>query len=228
MRMLTIPNRPEGSLTFTKRVSKLICAPGTHIYIDTSFLMWLTKIGSDSRQELIAWLGLNCEGRVHVPIWSAHEYLKHHVAGTIASEFTSKTKEVANVARTSYAYFRPFIDEPIGGWAEDPSSIRTQTRVTLNTLDSLVSKIGRWSKSYKDHAAEVISFINQCSIERTSLYEKFEDIERVGIRSFYRVDSAGISRSGKREIALPIITLRRRIVRRQQQIWRSDVLERDS
>ena len=163
-----------------KRLAKLISDQGTHIYIDASFLMWLTKIGSESRRELIEWLRTHCEGRVHVPIWSAHEYLKHHVAGTIVADLTKKTKDVAGVARRSYAYFRPFIDEPIGSGQEDSSAIRTQTRDTLSTLDKLVSKIGRWTKSYQRHAAEVISFINALTLDRTSIFEQLVNIEQAG------------------------------------------------
>jgi len=37
----------------------------------------MTKIGSPSRRELVEWLTANCAGRIHVPIWAAHEYLKH-------------------------------------------------------------------------------------------------------------------------------------------------------
>ena len=146
--------------------------------------MWLTKIGSESRRELMEWLRLNCEGRVHVPIWSAHEYLKHHVAGTIVAELTTKTKDVAGVARRSYAFFRPFIDEPTGSGSEDASSIRTQTRHTLSTLDTLVSKIRRWTKSYQKHAAEVISVINALTLERTSIYDQLANIEQTGSGRF--------------------------------------------
>ena len=197
MQVLTIPNRAEGSHAFSTRLSKLIRASDTHIYIDTSFLMWLTKIGSDSRRELLEWLRENCQGRVHVPIWSAHEYLKHHVAGTISSEFKRKTTEVADIARTSYAYLRPFIDDAIEGWTEAPSSIRTQTRATLNTLGSLMSKIGKWSRSYKDHAAEVIAFINEFAIEQTALYQQLQDIEQVGSARFIGSVPPGYRDQGK-------------------------------
>ena len=72
--VLTIPNVTEGSADFKGRLVALIREQSTHIYIDASFLMWMTKIGSRSRRELINWLQLHCPGRVHVPIWAAHEY----------------------------------------------------------------------------------------------------------------------------------------------------------
>ena len=184
MPILTIPNEVETSTAFTTRVAKLIRAQDTHIYIDTSFLMWLTKIGSASRRELIDWLKQNCKGRVHVPIWSAHEYLKHHVAGTIVAELTTKTREVTRIARRAYGYFRPFIDDSIGDGSEDPAAIRTLTRDTLNKLELLISKIGRWNKTYAKHASEVISFINARTVEQTSVYELLANIEQVGSGRF--------------------------------------------
>lgn len=178
--LLTIPSDTEGSAAFMARLAELIKADGTQIYIDTSFLMWMTKIGSASRQELISWLRTNCGGRVHVPIWAAHEYLKHHVAGTIVAELAEKTKEVADLVGRTYSYFRPFIDEPYGEGAEDPSTIRAATRGALNALDRLANTSRQWHKSYHKHADEVIDFINSASPETTTLYDYFPQLGTLG------------------------------------------------
>ena len=182
--ILTIPGETEGWADFKLRLTALFAAQGTHIYIDTSFLMWMTKIGSSSRRELIGWLQQNCPGRVHVPIWAAHEYLKHHVAKTIVTELTEKTNEVADLVGHTYSYFRPFIDEPFGEGVEDPPTIRSTVRAALNTLDRLAKISRRWKKSYQKHAAEVIAFINEVTPEQTSVYEHLEDITRSGAGRF--------------------------------------------
>ena len=182
--ILTIPSETEGSADFKQRLAALFAAQSTHIYIDTSFLMWMTKVGSRSRQELIGWIQQNCTGRVHVPIWAAHEYLKHHVAETIVKELTEKTKEVDGLVGHTYAYFRPFIDEPFGEGAEDPSTIRTAARAALNTLGRLATISRKWKKSYQRHAAEVIAFINEVTPEQTSVYEHLDDITRSGAGRF--------------------------------------------
>ncbi len=184
MPILKIPSDTETSSAFIQRLAALIRGQGTHIYIDTSFLMWMTKIGSDSRRELIDWLQKNCAGRVHVPIWAAHEYLKHHVAKTIRNELTRKTKEIERLVKRAYTDFRPFIDEPLGDGAEDPSAIRTETRITLNTLGRLASKIELWRKSYEKHASEVIAFINETAPKQTSVYDHLENIMQTGAGRF--------------------------------------------
>ena len=182
--ILTIPSETEGSAAFKQRLAALISARSTHIYIDTSFLMWMTKIGSNSRRELVGWLQQNCTGRVHVPIWAAHEYLKHHVAGTIVSELAAKTKEIAGLIGRTYTDFRPFIDEPFGEGAEDPLTIRADTRAALSVLKRLAVTSRQWKQSYQKHASEVIAFINEVTPEQTSVYEHLEDITQAGAGRF--------------------------------------------
>ena len=182
--VLTIPSVTESSSDFKERLVALISEQSTHIYIDASFLMWMTKIGSRSRRELISWLRLNCVGRVHVPIWAAHEYLRHHVAGTIVNELAKKTKEVADLVRRTYTYFRPFIDEPFGSGAKDPSNIRSDTRAALNTLNDLTTITRQWHKSYRKHASEVIAFINEVTPDQTSVYDHLENIPQSGSGRF--------------------------------------------
>ena len=179
MSILKIPSDTENSAAFRQRLAALIRTRSTHLYIDTSFLMWMTKVGSDSRRELIGWLQKSCAGRVHVPIWAAHEYLKHHVAGTITTELKEQTNEVSSRVHRAYTYFRPFLDEPLGQGAEAPSTIRAEARKTLGELDRLASKINKqWD--YKKHASEVISFINEVTPEQTSVYDHLENITQVG------------------------------------------------
>lgn len=175
--LLDIPSETESSAVFRTRLAELIRSPDTHIYVDTSFLMWLTKIGSSSRGELFTWLDTYCDGRVHVPIWSAHEYLKHHVAGTIISELTDKTNELADLVGRTYTYFRPFIDESYGDGAEDPSTIRAATRAALNSLGRLTAISRQWQGSYRKHSSEVIAFINARTPRKTTLYD---DLKHVG------------------------------------------------
>ena len=179
MSLLKIPSGTENSAVFRQRLVSLIRTRSTHLYIDTSFLMWMTKVGSDSRRELIDWLRKNCAGRVHVPIWAAHEYLKHHVAGTITTDLKKQTNEVSSRVRSAYTYFRPFLDEPLGQGAKAPSAVRAEARKTLDDLDSLASKINeQWD--YKKHASEVISFINEVTPEQTSVYDHLENVTQVG------------------------------------------------
>ncbi len=176
--ILTIPVSVENAADFRLRVANMLKCEGTHIYIDTSFLMWMTKIGLSSRKELKDWLQANCNERVHVPIWSAHEYLRHHVSGSIAQELVTKTREVQGVAGRSYAYFRPFLDSPLD--EGDPAEFRAEVRRALDAVREVANKIEKWNKSYKQNALDVISFINQLIVDQTSIYSELDNIEQVG------------------------------------------------
>ena len=50
--ILTIPSETEGSADFKQRLAALFAAQSTHIYIDTSFLMWMS---------VVAWIGAEME-----------------------------------------------------------------------------------------------------------------------------------------------------------------------
>ena len=183
--ILTIPSETEGSADFKQRLAALFAAQSTHIYIDTSFLMWMTKVGSRSRQELIGWIQRNCTGRVHVPIWAAHEYLKHHMAETIVKELTEKTKEVDGLVGHTYAYFRPFIDEPFGEGAEDPSTIPNRDPGGIEYARSLGHHKPKMEEIIPEACrTEVIAFINEVTPEQTSVYEHLDDITRSGAGRF--------------------------------------------
>ena len=182
--LLSIPIHVEQWNTFSERLGRLLREDTTHVYIDTSFLMWMTKIGSVSRKQLTDWFKINCDGRVHVPVWSAHEYLKHHVSETIVVELAQRTKEIRRIAARTYAYFRPFMDEPLGEGREDPMALRAEARVSLNALEDLAQNISKWTKSYQKHAWEVIGFINNTTPVHTTIFEQFEEIMTLGEARF--------------------------------------------
>ncbi len=79
-----IPITSETPDEFTSRVAGLLMAATTHVYFDTSFLMWLTTVGDEARTEFFRWADTLGE-RTHIPLWSMHEYHRHHRGGTLRS-----------------------------------------------------------------------------------------------------------------------------------------------
>lgn len=181
---IAIPTDPASSGSYKQRLAEALLETGTRIYIDTSFLMWMTKIGSTSRQQLLEWLRTTCGDRIHVPTWSAHEYLRHHTAGTIVTELKTKTDEVSGFVQRTYNYFRPFVDEPIGRGGENPASLRASTRDALNSLDRLVTVARQWDGAYPSHAKEIIGYINERALDVGELYANVENIELIGEARF--------------------------------------------
>lgn len=180
---LRIPTGCETSADFTSRALALFADPGTRVYVDTSFLMWLTKIGKASRTEFFSWLEKVCPGRVCVPVWSAHEYLRHHVSGTITDELTTRINEIADIAGKSYSYLRPFLDSPLSAGTTSDSQ-QASARNALNELQKLAQMAKQWHAQYADHANDVIAFINDRVPDRTDIFSSLNGIEALGSDRF--------------------------------------------
>lgn len=176
---LKIPTSDESSSEFTSRAQLLLSKSTTRVYVDTSFLMWMTKIGSTSRTQFVTWLAATCPGRVCVPVWSAHEYLRHHTSGTILDELSERLSEMSDVAGKSYTYLRPFLDTQL-----DPgTSLDSQqviARNALNELQKLSQMSKAWRSHYRLHANDVIEFINAHVSNRTDVFSLMDGIQSLG------------------------------------------------
>lgn len=173
---LHIPPSSRPWAEFADCIQSLLADNGTHVYVDTSFLMWLTKIGTPSRTQLFDWLTQAIPDRLHVPIWAAHEYLKHYTKRTVLKDFTTIRKEVQSLARGTYDRLRPFVDEPIGPREHDPATFRADIRKALNTLEELLQAAGGWTSEYERHTTEVLEFINGHTPNATSVYSELENV----------------------------------------------------
>ena len=173
---LFIPAAPRTWDSFFARIQSLFADEHAHVYIDTSFLMWLTKVGSQSRKELFDWFGDTLQGRLHVPIWTAHEYLTHHVKGTIVGDFAKLRNEIQSFAGRTYDQLRPFIDEPIGRHRRDPMTVRSDVRAALGTLNDLLEVAKSWNGNYEKHAQETIQFINALTPPNSSVYNDLRSV----------------------------------------------------
>lgn len=177
---LEIPVTSEDAATFKARIGTLLARPATHVYIDTSFLMWATKIGPASRGQLLDWLRAELGARAHVPTWAGHEYLRHHVSRTIVNDLVKRSQELSAMANGTFAYFRPFLDEPAIAFEEASDALRTSTRDAVNRLGRLVSAAAKWQQSYPVHAAEIIAYINETGLAVGALYDGFATITTEG------------------------------------------------
>lgn len=142
--------------------------------------MWATKIGPASRGELLEWLRTDLGDRAHVPTWSAHEYLRHHVAGTIVEELTKKSGEVSQLLGSTFSYFRPFLDDPALPAAEGWDRLRASTRDAINTLGRLAQAAKDWKRAYAAHAEQMIEYINERVLAVGSLLDDLPSIAAKG------------------------------------------------
>lgn len=177
---LSIPTRFEPAADYKARLGALLASEQTHLYIDTSFLMWSTKIGPAARGQMLDWLRNDVGARGHVPTWSAHEYLRHHVAGTIVEELTKRSGEVAQLAGSTFGYFRPFLDDPTLPAAEGWDKLRASTRTAVNALTRLAAAAKDWKKAYPSHAEQIIEYINERVLPVGGLFDDLSSIAGQG------------------------------------------------
>lgn len=177
---MDIPTKPETWPSFCHRLERMLSDPQTHAYIDTSFLMWLTQVGSESRNELFTWFRDTLSDRIHVPVWAAHEYIKHDVNQTVLKNFQKTHGEVSRITRNTYAEMRPYLDEPLGNAAQDPATLLASVHDTLNQLGDLLAQASKWPEHYERNSTEVLNFINESAPKDTTLYSNLAAVAENG------------------------------------------------
>jgi hypothetical protein len=86
---------------FLKDLIEALNSDKTYIYLDTSLLMWLIRLGANARNEFIAWCDNRAATTVRIPVWAAHELHRHLIAGTVGSNL----KKTIGDARAKYDDF---------------------------------------------------------------------------------------------------------------------------
>lgn len=182
--------RPKGSVpttfqlpvdgftpeAFAQHSYDLLRQRTTLIYFDTSFLMWMIRIGSAGRSQLISWLEEVCGDRLHVPVWSAHELYRHHVDRTIPKELREILNQLESSAKKAFNLVWPLLSEPIGG-APSAQSQRSNARSALSEIRGFVDHAGKWSATYDAHAVEVMNFVNRHALQGSEVFSRLDLIE---------------------------------------------------
>ena len=186
---------------FSDKAFALFADDATRIYIDTSFLMWLTKIGPKSFDQFNTWIKTTSDGRIHVPVWAAHEYANHHVAGTLAAELDAAAGELSAIAKSAYGKLRPFLDADLVA-GKSAESQQVQLRSTLSALAAAADHSRRWKNQYKDRTQAVMGFITDHSLQNTSVFDLMNAFPALGIARFDgRIPPGFQDRSKKQRIS---------------------------
>lgn len=177
-RPFLIPTRPQTPGEFIQDVRQELLSAKTHIYIDTSFLVWLTMLGKDARQEFIKWMDSVGRARFHIPAWAAHEFLRHHVQDLVGDGLAKIANKLSNTADETYSYLRPFLDAPVKGDPRNPEQIRTETREILVEVKRLAAWVSRWrGQHYPDHFNEVAMLVNDIGLPDVAIFNFMTDID---------------------------------------------------
>lgn len=110
---LSYPIEDDGqdASAFIKCAAAVLSDPTTLIYVDTSFLMWLTKGGRESRAQFLTWADALGD-RVHVPVWTYHEYYRHHTRNTMRSALAVEATKLLDAASRYATLAKDYADDP--------------------------------------------------------------------------------------------------------------------
>ena len=181
--MLTLPTRAEGADAFTTRLASVLANPTTRAYVDTSFLTWMTRIGSPARTELTRWLSGLCGPRLKVPVWAAHEYYRHHTQGTIVGDLNNQLEALERTVAGTYSLIWPLLDETLGGAPSAPAQ-QAQVRDILRDVRGIANLVRDWIPNYERHAREVIEFANAHALIDSRVPAYFETLDAVADARF--------------------------------------------
>src|ERR1700722_19763653 len=73
----------------------------TRVYLDTSLLIWLIRIGKEARDEFFDWCKGRAVGSIRIPVWAAHELHRHNLSQTVRRTAQSAVGDT----KTKYAEF---------------------------------------------------------------------------------------------------------------------------
>ena len=175
---LTIPTGRETVDGFITRLREMIASPKTHLYLDTSFLVWMTALGKEARGEFIGWIERVARGRVHVPVWSAHEYLRHHVQDLHGKTLGDIARDLNKVADDAFRTLRPYLDSQIADDPRPPPVVMSSARTSLIDIKRIANAVSKWRKNHYDvNAGEVIGLINRLGLRNPILLDWMTNIE---------------------------------------------------
>lgn len=150
---------PESSDAYLARLAALATDSGTHLYLDTSFLMLLAKLGPEARRQFLEWCGSIGSQRVHVPLWTAHEFFKHRLQDTVAKELATDISRFDTAAKQLYTSLQIYASDQLFGFE---NSGRLMVGEFLRTVQPLraILKLAAKSKATTLGVQEVAAFID--------------------------------------------------------------------
>jgi PIN like domain len=156
-------------------------AERTKLYLDTSVLIWLIRLGATARAEILAWFRNRPANTVWVPVWAGHELHRHILDNTArknlndaVSDLTAKyddfVRMVAERADDSVCITKGY---------QSRSSFITELELTSVRLDRLVKVAALDDKPLQVATKEVIDFANERMLS-TDLSPIVKKLDRSG------------------------------------------------
>lgn len=177
---MRISTEAETAEAFIRRATVVLQNEATRIYLDTSFLMWLTTLGPTSRAQFFAWTD-PFANRMHVPLWAMHEYYRHHIARTLRHRLERSSGKLLKAAEAFLAAVKPYTDWPLLA-GEPEAAYNEALRNTIARLSELTAASGSWD--YEFSAIEMLRWMNEHACETDAVFKSVETLAVHGAGRF--------------------------------------------
>ena len=159
---MRIPDQTIKLKDYHHAVEVALADPATPVYIDTSVLMWLIRVGTEARREFLNWCRTSLAGRVVIPTWALHELYHHLREGTIPLEISQKAAAYKKNLSDILSEVSLTADSAISvksGYAT-AAELVAQTRERIIKIHDFLTKWEAEKARYDQATAEVVEFAN--------------------------------------------------------------------
>lgn len=155
----------------------LLQDPNTGVFVDASVLIDSLKLGPRAVQELIEFLQTTLAGRIHVPLWAAHEFQQHLVKGTALSQLTATLKGMQQLGERVYSEIAPALSEAedLPKWTAEQH--RIHVRGALQDLAHSANLLKKWAQEvHPGVQAKLAEFVTAHCLRSKGIFSYFEGI----------------------------------------------------
>lgn len=174
---MKILHKPFTFTDYIKDIHNLLASNRTHVFIDTSFLMWLTTVGSSARSDFLGWVELLGRQRVHIPAWVSHEFHRHHINKKTSSTVPTMATDLKKMAEKFYMGLLPAFSEADNLPQQTSEQVRVEARETFSKIVKLSDIVSKWGKANSDkNSTEVIELINDLCLKDGNIFGYMNEI----------------------------------------------------
>jgi len=167
---LRMPSQELDYNYYQESLYSCLSRESTHVFIDTSVLLWLYSVGSTVRNAFINWAKpLSDEGRLHVPGWVVHEF-SQKVSADDVKAVVSYVGGIRSAVKT-HAYIREnarlVIDERLSSrFNSTPKDLVANIESALDTLEKLSALLQGVNQNLKAKIDnEIFPLVDSCAID---------------------------------------------------------------
>ncbi len=121
--------------------------------------MWLAKTSAAARGEFLAWLAAVQTYRIHVPLWSAHEFFKHRIKQTVTRELSAEVTKFNDAANSMFEMLGVYASNELFGVTSGVETILDEYRRAVQPVRSLLALAVK-SNALELAVQEVAEFID--------------------------------------------------------------------